>query len=115
MVSPTDLGVGRIPDEVAVDVDVDLLRDVIADFWMGIDGEAGDEIAAGDAVAGGEERALRLDLVRLAIELVVGRIDEVVLDGERVAIVGERRGEGESDSRCGGLGNGDEIACRRRV
>jgi len=88
-----DLGVGRIPDEVAIDVDVDVLGDVVADLRMGVDGEAGDEVAAGDAVAGREERALRLDLVRLAIELVIGGIDEIVLDGEACSDrrVAERR------------------------
>ncbi len=88
--------------EVAVGVDVDASGAPGADLRPAVDGEAGDEIAAGLAVAAGEvRRTVRLDRVALSVQLVARRIDHVVLDRQREAVVGQRIGETEHQ-RAGG-------------
>ncbi len=67
------VGILRVVNVVAVGVDVDAGGGEVAEFGAAIDGEAGGEVAAGNAVAAGEVRIVeRLGGVAFAVELVAG-------------------------------------------
>src|SRR5262249_50600489 len=116
--------VDRVPDAVAVDVQVLAAAAGRADLRTAVDREPRHEVAAGLAVAAGEGRHVeRLAGVALAVELVAGHIDDGgVENGEGEAVIGQGRGEVEGDGAGGGLaghrrgevdddaGDGDEAA-----
>ena len=65
-----------IPDEVAVDIGIDDALGPSRDLRATIDGEAGNEVASGNQIAGGEERiADRLGRIVFTVELIARRID----------------------------------------
>src|SRR5262245_12827976 len=93
-----------INDKVAVDVDEGRAQGKRSDFWPGVDGKTGHEVAAGMTIAAGKMRsAIRFVRIALAIEPVAGWIDDRILDQKRIAIVGERAGELELNARGGRL------------
>ena len=95
-----------IEQVIAVGVDIHAARSKRAKLRPAVDGEAGDEIAARGGVPAGEGGcAVGLRGVAFAVQLIAGGILQVVIDGQREAIIGQWAGEDNLD---GGRRNSTE-------
>ncbi len=94
------VGVLRIPERIAIGIDLDRSGPEIADLRPAIDRKAGHEVAARMPVAAGEVgRAVGLRGIALAVQLVAGRVAQAVVDRQRVPVVGQGLGEENLDRR----------------
>ena len=81
-----------------------------ADLGPAVDRKAGHEIAPGHAVAGREQRILlRLTGIALAVQAIADRVNQIVEDRQRKAVVRQRSGKVQNDGTGGNLSDRDRV------